>query len=180
MNVLQLDNQAIVESLQLPPIQHWLAAMKGHPVEASNHLHAAYRDNWPTQGELIFTGACEFTCQHCIYPPSFAKHNRPMPATDWKPILEDIHNGLGINTFVYGGRSVTADGIDVLAWLRSRFPSVRIGLIDNGISMLPVRERIWEIRADWLDVSLDGQHAAHDLQRGRIGSYREVWKEHFG
>ena len=173
MTALQLDNQALAEPLQLQPIQHWLAAMMGHPDQASGHLQAAYRDNWPTQGELIFTGACEFTCQHCIYPPSFAKYNRPMSAENWKPLLADIHNELGINTFVYGGRSVTADGIDVLAWLRSRFPSVRIGLIDNGISMLPVRERIREVRADWLDVSLDGQEDAHDRQRRRNGSYRE-------
>ena len=62
--------------------------------------------------------------------------------------------------------------LEVLAWLRSCFPSVRIGLIDNGISMLPVRERIREVRADWLDVSLDGQEDAHDLQRGRSGSYQ--------
>lgn len=185
MNAPQLDNQILAEPFQLSPIQHWLAAMRSHPVEAFEHLQAAYRENWPTQGELIFTGACEFTCQHCIYPPSFAKYNRPMPAANWKPILEDIHNGLGINTFVYGGRSVTADGLEVLAWLRNRFPSVRIGLIDNGISMLPVREQIREVQVDWLDVSLDGQETNHDLQRGRIGSFQEglegaLWLMHEG
>ena len=197
MIALKLKNQALAEPPQLPsiqhwpeamtdspneaspaeppqlsPIQHWLAAMTDDSNEASKHLQAAYRENRPTQGELIFTGACEFTCQHCIYPPSFAKYNRPMPAANWKPLLEDIHTGLGINTFVYGGRSVTADGLEVLAWLRSRFPAARIGLIDNGISMLPVRERILEVQADWLDVSLDGLEDAHDLQRGRSGSYQ--------
>ena len=185
MTALNPKNQAIAEPRQLPPIQHWLAALKGNPDEAFEHLHAAYRDSWPILGELIFTGACEFTCQHCLYPPSFAKHNRPMPVENWKYLLTDIHNRLGINTFVYGGRSVTADGIDVLAWLRNRFPSVRIGLIDNGISMLSVRERIREVKADWIDISLDGQRYAHDLQRGRIGSYQSgldgaLWLMHEG
>lgn len=160
------------EPVALAPVQHWLAAMRDHGCNATDHLGAAYRDNPPTQGELIFTGACEFTCLHCVYPPSFARHNRPMPVTNWQAMLKDIQQGLSINTFVYGGRSVTQEGIDAMAWLRRFSPSAQIGLIDNGISMLPNRDRLHDIKADWIDISLDGQEAAHDLQRGRIGSYR--------
>jgi MoaA/NifB/PqqE/SkfB family radical SAM enzyme len=134
-------------------------------------LGLAYAENWPTQGELIFTGACDFTCQHCIYPPSFARHNRGLSVETWQRVLDDIYHNLGARTFVYGGRSLTTEGLDVLAGLRRRHPDAHIGLIDNGISMVPVRERIGEVKADWIDVSLDGNEHDHDVQRGRTGSY---------
>lgn len=140
--------------------------------QAQAELRAAYQENWPTQGELIFTGACEFACQHCIYAPSFAKHNESLSVGEWGKVTREISRDLSIKTFVYGGRSVTADGLEVLTQLRLRMPDAHIGLIDNGISMLPVRERLLDVGADWVDISLDGQETEHDLQRRRRGSYR--------
>ena len=154
------------------PIMRWRAAMAGSQEQAFAQLRTAYQESWPTQGELIFTGACEFACQHCIYAPSFTKHNRGLSTEAWGRVIGDMGDGLGINTFVYGGRSVTSDGIDVLTQLRKRKPDAHIGLIDNGISMLPVRERLAELVPDWIDISLDGEEKEHDLQRGRNGSYR--------
>jgi sulfatase maturation enzyme AslB (radical SAM superfamily) len=87
-------------------------------------------------------------------------------------MLDDLVENLGIDTFVYGGRSVTADGIDVLSNLRRRCPTASIGLIDNGISVLKDRARLFDVRPDWLDISIDGQEMDHDCQRGRDGSYR--------
>lgn len=154
------------------PIARWRAAIAGSQEQALRQLRAAYQENGPTQGELIFTGACEFACQHCIYAPSFAKHNPGLSVDEWGRIVGDMGEGLGINTFVYGGRSVTSEGLDVLNQLRKRRPGSHIGLIDNGISIRPIRERLAELVPDWVDISLDGQEAEHDLQRGRSGSYR--------
>jgi MoaA/NifB/PqqE/SkfB family radical SAM enzyme len=160
------------EMVQPDPIECWSAALRDERECRDDLLRAAYQANLPTQGELIFTGACEFSCSHCIYSQDFARHNRTMPLTDWSSLLSGISDDLGINTFVYGGRSLTDAGLDVMTWLRSRFPNAHIGLIDNGISMLPARERLHDVRADWIDISFDGQEADHDAQRGRIGSYR--------
>lgn len=154
------------------PIERWLEAIKSTGKGAVELLRTAYRENWPTQGELIFSGACEFTCQHCIYPPSFARANRGLSVEQWDRILENIAQNLGIRTFVYGGRSLSEEGLEVLTGLRRRFPDAQIGLIDNGISMLPVRDRLAGVQAEWIDVSLDGQEKEHDLQRGRPGSFR--------
>jgi sulfatase maturation enzyme AslB (radical SAM superfamily) len=156
----------------LHPIERWLEALKSTGEGSAEFLRAAYRENWPRQGELIFTGACEFTCQHCIYPPSYAQVNRGLSVRQWDQILENIYRDLGIRTFVYGGRSLSVEGLKVLTELRQRFSDVQIGLIDNGISMLPLRDRLAGIQADWIDVSLDGQEREHDLQRGRPGSFR--------
>lgn len=173
MAALQTDRLPSRESLGvLQPIERWLNALRLPGDQAIEELRQAYRENWPTQGELIFTGACEFQCQHCIYPPSYARLNRGLAVESWDRILGELFHNLNIRTFVYGGRALTTDGLDVLTGLRRRFPDTRIGLIDNGISMLPVQERLADVRADWIDISLDGQAGDHDLQRGRIGSYQ--------
>lgn len=163
-----------LEITRLEPIGHWLAAMQGSRDGHNAQLRAAYQYNLPTQGELIFTGACEFSCQHCIYGSDFARYNRPMPTSNWVRVLTDISDNLGVDTFVYGGRSVSDSGLDVMALLRNKYPNARIGLIDNGISMLPVRERLHDVKANWIDISFDGQESDHDKQRGRVGSYRSA------
>jgi MoaA/NifB/PqqE/SkfB family radical SAM enzyme len=122
---------------------------------------------------LIFTGACSFQCAHCIYPPSFARNNRSLEIGEWENILQALVCDVGIRTFVYGGRSLNADGVEVMATLRSRVPDAHIGIIDNGISMLPHLDGLRAVRADWFDVSLDGLVEDHDRQRGRPGSFVE-------
>jgi MoaA/NifB/PqqE/SkfB family radical SAM enzyme len=127
----------------------------------------------PTQGELIFTGACSFQCAHCIYPPSFARNNRSLAIAEWENVLAALARDVGIRTFVYGGRSLNADGVKVMAFLRAKMPDAYIGMIDNGISMLPHLDGLRAVRADWFDVSLDGLAENHDRQRGQSGSFAE-------
>ena len=61
-------------------MDYWRAALAAESEDTSRSLlRAAYEAHWPTQGELyIFTGACDFACEHCIYPPQFAGANRSM------------------------------------------------------------------------------------------------------
>ena len=162
------------EMARLDPIEYWSAALRGEQGHGGDLLREAYHTNLPTQGELIFTGACEFSCNHCIYSQDYARHNRPMTLAGWQPLLSSISEDLGVDTFVYGGRSLTDSALDVMTWLRKHNPNANIGLIDNGISMLPRRERLHDVRADWIDISFDGQAADHDAQRGRIGSYQDA------
>lgn len=160
----------------LRPIERWLD-MIGSP-DADNglrELRAIYRDHYPTQGELIFTGACEFECLHCVYPPDYARANRNISLEEWETILEGLR-GLGLESFVYGGRSVTRAGVRLLKAIRRSYPEARIGLIDNGISMVPFREDIAALQFDWIDISLDGLENDHDIQRGRKGSFQEGLK----
>ncbi len=173
MNVAQkIQSVPWVNQSRPQPIERWLRALSSSGDEAADLIRAAYRENLPTQCELIFTGACDFACQHCIYPPTFARFNSGMTKDQWGHVLEDIVENLGIRTFVYGGRSLSAEGLDVLSNLRRQCPDVQIGLIDNGISLASLRERLVEIAPDWIDISLDGQEREHDLQRRRVGSFR--------
>lgn len=169
----------------LQPIERWLDMIysRNDAGDSLRALRAIYSDHYPAQGELIFTGACEFECQHCIYPPDYAQFNRNISLAEWERVLEGLRN-LGIETFVYGGRSVTRAGMRLLSAIRTSFPEAPIGMIDNGISMVPFREEIVALGLDWIDISLDGLENDHDLQRGRKGSFKEglqgaLWlKEH--
>jgi MoaA/NifB/PqqE/SkfB family radical SAM enzyme len=169
----------------LQPIERWLEMIysRDDTGDSLQALRAIYRDHYPAQGELIFTGACEFECQHCIYPPDYAQFNRNISLAEWEKVLEGLRD-LGIETFVYGGRSVTRAGMRLLSAIRTSFPEAPIGMIDNGISMIPFREEIVALGLDWIDISLDGLENDHDLQRGRKGSFKEglqgaLWlKEH--
>lgn len=155
------------------PMDYWRAALAAESEETSRSLlRAAYEAHWPTQGELIFTGACDFACEHCIYPPQFAGANRSMSVDDWRRIIERCDRDLGLGTYVYGGRSLPPEGVDVLQAIRATAPTARLGFIDNGLSSMAMRERLPGLALDWIDVSLDGLEADHDRQRRRAGSFR--------
>lgn len=165
----------MISTQTLQPIDRWLDLVQheiGH--DQLEQLRDIYREYTPTQGELIFTGECEFACQHCIYHPGYAKFNSGLSVGEWKALLKDLNQGLGIETFVYGGRSVTRDGFEVLKGLRAMLPHARIGMIDNGISLKPYRDQLVSLNLDWIDISLDGMESEHDLQRGRKGSFAEA------
>lgn len=154
-------------------ITQWREALRAPERDADHLLADIYRQFWPTQGELIFTGACSFQCAHCIYPPSFARHSRGLKADQWIGLLQSLASDAGINTFVYGGRSINAEGVEVMQSVRASLPDAQIGMIDNGISMLPYLDQLFRVKANWFDVSLDGLMQEHDLQRGKPGSYDE-------
>jgi MoaA/NifB/PqqE/SkfB family radical SAM enzyme len=160
-------------SEDISAIEPWREALQAAEPTNGRILADIYRAFPPTQGELIFTGACSFQCAHCIYPPSFARNNRALEVGEWGTILQALERDVGIRTFVYGGRSLNADGVEVMAALRSRVPDAHIGMIDNGISMLPLLNDLRAVHADWFDVSLDGLAPDHDRQRRRPGSFAE-------
>ena len=157
-------------------IAWWLAAVSAVNQRAASKagLQAVYRSRTPVQGEIVFTGACSYACQHCIYPPSFAASNKSLSVDDWEMIFGKLHDELGINSFVYGGRSVSKPGIRALASLRDALPGARIGLIDNAISYVPFKEQIVDLGLDWIDISVDGLEREHDEQRGVIGGFKET------
>ena len=177
MNVYMNNKKVVKTDPFLPdddsqPIERWVRAMCLLPDAATDELRMAYREHWPIQGELIFSGDCEFLCQHCIYPPSFTRFNPGMSVNEWGCILQDLWQGLGIRTYVYSGRSVSTEGLAVLTNLRKGHPDAQIGLIDNGISLLAHRDQLEHLVLDWIDISLDGQEREHDIQRGRKGSFQ--------
>ena len=143
----------------------------GNGVAALQH---AYQTTRPRSAEFIVAAGCGFACKHCIYPPTFSRFNSALNADQWRQILLDCVNELGMKTFVHGGRSLDRTGLKVLENLRADAPETRIGLIDNGISFRPFQSALRDLGLDWIDVSLDGASREHDLQRGKAGSFEQA------
>lgn len=165
---VELDPVALVAS----PVERWLDLVRRNG--AGDDLADVYLDHPPVQGEIIFTGACAYTCSHCIYPPDFAAANRSLEPEVWAGLFRSMHRELGVNTFVYGGRSVSSPGIETLKALRHTVPNAHVGLIDNAVSFVPFRKELVDLRLDWIDISVDGDQRSHDLQRGKQGGYLET------
>ena len=157
------------------PIVAWRDAVRARgDSDAVAILAEIYRQNRPRMIEMIFTGACAFTCRHCIYPVDYAKHNRTADTEALNCALATLGVDWGVDRYFYAGRSVTDAGVDLLTALRKSVPEARIGLVDNGISIRPYRDRIVEAGLDWIDISLDGVREDHDRQRGRAGSFDDA------
>ena len=157
------------------PINAWQDALRARDTsDALAILAETYRTQLPRELEVVFTGACPFACQHCIYPENYAKHNRSANSDALGRALISVASEWDIDTLFYAGRSVTGAGARLLVDARQALPTVRIGLVDNGISILPHREEVIEAGLDWIDISLDGEREDHDRQRDRAGSFDEA------
>ena len=163
----------LVEEADLSAIESWLKALRARTADdATALLRDAYKMHRPTQAEIVFTSACAFSCRHCIYGEDYHQYNGSMPVERWLCALEDIRLNLNIDTFVYGGRTVTRRGIDLLTKLRRLAPTSSIGIIDTGVGLHHFRADLARIAPDWLDLSFDGLSAHHDEQRNSLGAYQ--------
>ena len=155
------------------PIILWqdLIYSKSSVNEIESKFQEIYEHNLPLLAEIIFTSSCQFACRHCIYPFNFDQFNSDLSYEQWIKIILNIYDELKIKTFVHSGRSINDVGIKILRWMRSELPDVQIGLIDNGISIIPYLERLDDLKLDWIDISIDGMEEDHDIQRNKKGSF---------
>ena len=128
----------------------------------------------PLFGEIIFNSNCKFNCRHCIYSSDYNKYNLNISSDQWKKIIKSIYDDISIRKFVNSGRSVNDTVIEVLRWMRESFTNIEIGMIDNGISMLPYLNVLPDLQLDWIDISIDGMEKEHDFQRNQVGSFKKV------
>lgn len=160
------------------PIDIWwdLIHSENDTFEIKQKLRQVYESNLPELGAIIFTSTCQCNCQHCIYHIDYSKFNACLSSDQWKRIIRNIYDDLRIKTFIHNGRSIDGTGINVLKWMRQEFPDVQIGLIDNGMSLIPYFDELHDIQPDWIDISVDGMEKEHDFQRNRAGLFKETFK----
>lgn len=158
------------------PIDIWwdLIHSDNDHVKIKQILKQVYESNLPTLGEIIFTSKCQFNCQHCIYPVDYSRFNTCLSLDQWKRIIKNIYDDLKIKTFIHCGRSMDDTGITVLEWMRQSFENIQIGLIDNGVSLIPYLDKLSVIQPDWIDISIDGLEREHDFQRNQVGSFKKA------
>jgi sulfatase maturation enzyme AslB (radical SAM superfamily) len=180
-NIALAEEKSLMEDKKnctdkVTPIDIWwdLIHSDNNRVEMAQALRQLYNSNLPTLGEIIFTSSCKSNCRHCIYPGDYNKFNLDISSEQWKKIIKNIYEDMGIRKFIHSGRSLNDTGIKVLKWMRKSFADIEIGIIDNGVSMLPFLDVLPELQLDWIDISIDGMEKEHDLQRNRVGSFRQT------
>ncbi len=160
------------------PIDIWwdLIHSDNDLIEIGQRLKQVYESNLPELGAIIFTSTCQCNCQHCIYHIDYSKFNACLSSDQWKRIIRNIYDDLGIKTFIHNGRSIDGAGINVLKWMRQEFSDIQIGLIDNGMSLIPYLNELHDIQPDWIDISIDGMEKEHDLQRNQMGFFKNTFR----
>lgn len=162
--------------INLSPIDIWqkLVYAENDSIRIEQALRQIYKSNAPSFAEITFTSFCTFKCQHCIYPADYSKFNPLLSFEQWRGIITNLYNELNIRTFICSGRSMDRTSVEVLKWTRQAIPDAKIGIIDNGISIIPYLDDLRAIQPDWIDISIDGMEKEHDIQRNRKGTFNET------
>lgn len=158
------------------PIEIWrsLLCAETKPAQIERVLRQIYKTNTPSYAEITFSSFCAFKCRHCIYPAGYNKFNSLLSFEQWTEIIAGLHKELGMITFICSGRSMDRTSVEVLRWIRQTIPEAKIGIIDNGISIIPYLKDLKAIQPDWLDISIDGMEKEHDIQRTKKGAFKQT------
>lgn len=160
----------------MQPIEIWREIINSKNTESEMHmrLEEIYRNNQPFIAEIIMNSHCSSRCLHCIYAPDYESYNKNMSWEEWKTAFQIIYEKLGLKRFIFDGRAITKECIQAIRLFKQDFPSAKVGLIADGISMEPFIEELIECPPNWLDISVDGLEKDHDTQRNYKGSYRKT------
>jgi MoaA/NifB/PqqE/SkfB family radical SAM enzyme len=126
----------------------------------------------PTLSSLIMERTCNLSCSHCVFQDEKSS-KRISQGCDLESIILTIASQLPINSSViHEGRVIRDWHIPILAKIKEIRPDLALGLIDNG-TYLNVKDKFQahKLHLDWLDISIDGDEATHNRQRGNKKAY---------
>ncbi|MCA9356678.1 radical SAM protein [Candidatus Nomurabacteria bacterium] len=113
--------------------------------------------------------ACNLECLHCYWEHGLTKS----PERDWSKQLNAIARWG--SDLLFAGRILSPQGAKLIRDFYN-LTGKKIGIIDNGYTILDPRYRDLLDIYDEVNVSIDGVAADHDRQRGKVGSSRDAWR----
>lgn len=137
-------------------------------------LKQIYQLSNPSMAELVLESYCPNSCKHCIYPTDYHHFNKTLGKEKWANILEALYRVAGLRKYVFSGRSLNKQGINIIRSFKTEFPDVEFGIICDGRTAGPLVDGIIQLAPDWVDVSVDGLEKEHDLQRNESGAYQKT------
>lgn len=155
------------------PIRTWNKLINGlYSIdEVKREFVQIYENFYPDMCEFTINSYCPNTCKHCIYPHDFHVNNQNISLEDWRRILRNVYDKLGLRTFVINGRSINEKIFEVIKFIKSDLVDANVGLIIDGTLSEKHLRQIKDIKIDWLDISVDGFGADHDNQRNNQGVF---------
>jgi sulfatase maturation enzyme AslB (radical SAM superfamily) len=139
--------------------------------ELKRRLQDIHRGNLPSFAEIVVNPGCMNQCKHCIYPEDYACHNKALSVETWCRIIDDMYTRLEFRHFIFGGRGMNQDIIEVVKYVNSKYSDVKVGMIAEAFGLEMYWDEIKGLKIDHLDISVDGLKKGHDLQRNREGAF---------
>jgi len=169
---LTLENQ---EEHRKSPISSWKALIEAESItdqELSEALNQIYSEHAPELAEILMNPYCSNSCRHCIYPTDYHNYNETLPLETWESVFQNLHDQIGLRTFIFGGRELNSQILDAIQYLKEKYKDSIVGVITDGPAIEKHLEGIIKTPMDWIDVSIDGLEEDHDVQRNYPGNFR--------
>lgn len=157
------------------PISMWKEMTKNNfsQEQILENLKQIYINNPPELAEIIFNSFCSQECIHCIYPSNYHLFNKNLSLEEWKKITRKIYD-IGLKTFIFGGRQLNKDLLEIVKFLKTNFKDTQVGLIADGPAINLLKQELLSSPVDWIDISIDGLEKQHDKQRLNKGSFKKT------
>lgn len=134
-------------------------------------LQNIYRNNLPSFAEIVINPGCMNNCKHCIYNKEYACFNKALPLGEWEKIVDDMHDRLKFRHFIFGGRGMNRDIIEITKYIKKKHSDTKVGMIAEAYGLNMYWDEIKNLELDHLDISVDGMKKSHDEQRNKKGAF---------
>ncbi|MEQ1561586.1 MAG: hypothetical protein ABL899_02600 [Nitrospira sp.] len=134
--------------------------------EFIHSMFASLHDERPPILSVVGERACNLQCHHCIFQAERSSNEMSL-SNSLITAVKTIVIQMGANPIVvHEGRIFRPEHLEWLTAIREVRPDARIGMIDSGAYLNHAKQIEQSgFKFDWLDISLDGDRARHNLQR---------------
>lgn len=145
---------------------HWLDYIRGRLTKRGLKKFLFASGNIPDMLSVVGTRICNFQCEHCFYSPENYRGDTKRVIQISKKLTDA---GL-FSKLLYAGRIILPEYIPLFKEVKNR--NIQLGIIDNGsyTKYLNLFKK-YDLRLDWLDISIDGTREIHNRQRGDKNAY---------
>lgn len=160
----------------LAAIDYWFSVVSTGKREANvvDKMYESLAGEIPPILSVVGERTCNLSCAHCIFQDE-SSSSKISNAVGITVSVENIVRQMNPDPIVvHEGRIFRPPHLEWLSAIRRIRADSLVGMIDNG-TFLKYREAILRsgFQFNWLDISLDGPEAVHNLQR-RSGTAFEV------
>lgn len=160
---------------RLSSVDYWfaIAVLGDRRSELVHNMYQALAEETPPILSVVGERTCNLSCAHCIFQDEQSS-SKISSATGLTDAVKTIVRQMNADPIVvHEGRIFRSWHLEWLSAIRTVRPDSRVGMIDNG-TFLNHRAAIISsgFKFDWLDISLDGPEAVHNLQRKSDQAFR--------
>ncbi len=121
---------------------------------------------------VVFERTCNLSCRHCVYPDAKSSASLSKQAKLHDTVVNAVRQMPADSSMIHVGRIFRPEHLRTLKAARLARSDMGIGMIDNGSfgKHVPLI-RDGAFRFDWLDISVDGNEQAHNVQRQNAKAY---------